>query len=138
MKFVGIDIGSEKHFVAVVDADGAVLVKATPFGEDAEGYAKLGELLDEPQDSLVAMEATGHYWQNLFAQLAGHGFRIALLNPLRTARFAEEANRLIMDFLPGVPIAHPVPSLAFAPHVDGYEPSPVQDEVWNMVTLTEE
>jgi peptide/nickel transport system substrate-binding protein len=50
----------------------------------------------------------------------------------------EEINKTVMDFLPGVPIAHPVPSLAFAPGVEGYQPSPVQDEVWNMVTVSEE
>ena len=47
----------------------------------------------------------------------------------------EEINKKVMEFLPGVPIAHPVPSLAFAPEVKGYEPSPVQDEVWNAVTV---
>jgi transposase len=36
------------------------------------------------------MEATGHYWRNLFAFLVAHGFGVALLNPLRTSRFAEE------------------------------------------------
>jgi len=36
------------------------------------------------------MEATGHYWKNLFAALAARGFVVALLNPLRTARFASE------------------------------------------------
>ena len=50
----------------------------------------------------------------------------------------EEINKTVMDFLPGVPIAHPVPSLAFAPGVEGYQPSPVQDEVWNAVTVSEE
>jgi peptide/nickel transport system substrate-binding protein len=40
-----------------------------------------------------------------------------------------------MEFLPGVPIAHPVPSLAFADYVEGYQASPVQDEVWNTVTV---
>jgi peptide/nickel transport system substrate-binding protein len=50
----------------------------------------------------------------------------------------EEINKTVMDFLPGVPIAHPVPSLAFAPGVEGYQASPVQDEVWNMVTVSEE
>jgi transposase len=35
------------------------------------------------------MEATGHYWQNLFAVLAAHGYGVALLNPLKTRRFAE-------------------------------------------------
>ena len=47
----------------------------------------------------------------------------------------EDINKQIMEFLPGVPIAHPVPSLAFAPEVEGYQTSPVQDEVWNAVTV---
>lgn len=47
----------------------------------------------------------------------------------------EDLNREVMDLLPGVPLAHPVPSLAFGPGVSGYEASPVQDEVWNTVTL---
>jgi len=49
----------------------------------------------------------------------------------------EDINREVMDFLPGVPIAHPVPSLAFAPEVEGFQTSPVQDEVWNAVTVSE-
>ena len=49
----------------------------------------------------------------------------------------EAINQDVMEFLPGVPIAHPVPSLAFAPEVEGYQPSPVQDEVWNTITISE-
>ena len=45
-------------------------------------------------------------------------------------------NEEIMKFLPGVPLAHPVPSLAFAPGVQGFQPSPVQDEVYNTVTIS--
>ena len=55
-RFAGIDIGSERHVVAVVDEHLAVLVKATPFGEEAAGYQRLVELLGSPQDCLVAME----------------------------------------------------------------------------------
>ena len=47
----------------------------------------------------------------------------------------EEINKQVMEFLPGVPLAHPVPSLAFGEDVDGYQASPVQDEVWNLVTV---
>ena len=47
----------------------------------------------------------------------------------------EDINRQVMEFLPGIPLAHPVPSLAFAPEVEGYQTSPVQDEVWNAVTV---
>ena len=90
MRFAGIDVASEKHFVAVVDAASNELVKSKPFSEDAQGYEKLFELLGQPDGMLVAMEATGHYWQNLFAALAAHGFQVALINPIRTHRFAQE------------------------------------------------
>jgi transposase len=93
MRFIGIDIGSEKHFVAIVDEAGKPTRKAMPFGEDAAGYAALRRVIGEPTDALVAMEATGHYWQNLFLFLHAEGFSIALLNPLRTSRFAEEDMR---------------------------------------------
>lgn len=49
----------------------------------------------------------------------------------------QEINAQVMEFLPGVPIASPVPSLGFAPEVQGYEPSPVQDEPWNLVSIEE-
>lgn len=90
MRYIGIDIASEKHFVAVVDASSEVVLKCTSFGEDEGGYEKLFELLGAPEEALVAMEATGHYWKNLYAALAARGFAIALLNPLRTRRFAQE------------------------------------------------
>jgi transposase len=90
MRFAGIDIAAEKHLVAVVDESGSVLLKATAFCENATGYEQLLELLGEPTDCFVAMEATGHYWQNVFAVLAAAGFQLSLINPLRTNRFAQE------------------------------------------------
>jgi transposase len=107
MLAVGIDIGAELHHVAVVDETGAALVKPTSFGEDVAGYQKLLELLEragarggedlplapasaEQPRTLIVMEATGHYWQNLFAALVAHGYKVALVNPLRTHRFAGE------------------------------------------------
>jgi transposase len=89
MRYAGIDIGSERHVVAVVDERTEVVVTPTGFGEDAAGYASLLAQLGEPGDMLIAMEATGHYWKNLFAVLTGRGFAVALLNPLSTRRFAQ-------------------------------------------------
>lgn len=90
MRFAGIDIAAETHVVALVDEHGALLVTPTPFAEDAAGYQTLRTRLGGPEDLLVALEATGHYWQNLFAVLAAEGFAVALLNPMRTRRFAGE------------------------------------------------
>ncbi len=47
----------------------------------------------------------------------------------------EKISEDIAKFAPGVPLAHPAPSLAFAKEVQGYVASPVQDEVWNNVTV---
>ena len=77
MRFAGIDIGAEQHVVAIVDETGALVTKATTFAEDAVGYERARGVLGDPKDVLVAMEATGHYWQNLFAVLAGQGYSIA-------------------------------------------------------------
>jgi len=106
MRFAGIDIASETHVAAVVDETGEVSVKATPFAEDAAGYAKLLGLLGRPGEVLVAMEATGHYWKNLFAALAAHGYAVALINPLRAHRFAaEDLERTKTDAIDALGIA---------------------------------
>jgi len=90
MRYAGIDIAAETHVVAVVDAEGEVVQKAGKFTEDAEGYARLLELLKPSDDLHVGMEATGHYWQNVFAYLVAHDVKVTVINPLRTRRHAEE------------------------------------------------
>jgi transposase len=105
MRFVGIDVAAERHVVAVVDESDRVLLKVTPFTEDAEGR-QAARGARSPSDALVAMEATGHYWKNLFAALVAAGFAVALLNPLRTRRFAgEDLQRTKTDAIDAVGIA---------------------------------
>lgn len=91
MQFVGIDIASETHVFAILDAEGTVLAKPKPFTEDAAGHGALLAALAPPGEALVVMEATGHYWKNLFAVLAAKGYEVALINPLRTHRFQGES-----------------------------------------------
>ena len=106
MRFAGIDIASETHMLAIVDADGTVALKATAFAEDAAGYDQALTLLGTPGEVLIAMEATGHYWKNLFAVLVAAGHLIALLNPLRTHRFAGvDLERTKTDAIDAVGIA---------------------------------
>jgi len=107
MKYAGIDIASEKHFVAIVDEAAEVLHKATSFTEDAGGYTRLFELLGGADGvAMVAMEATGHYWKNVYAALVAKGYSVALLNPLRTNRFAaEDMQRTKTDAIDALGIA---------------------------------
>lgn len=54
----------------------------------------------------------------------------------QTARY-EEINQMIAEFIPAIPLAHPAPSLAFAPRVVSYPASPVNDEVFTQIELSE-
>lgn len=86
--FAGIDVASERHMLARLDGAGKPIGKPVQITEDHEGYAKLVELLG-PAPALVVMEATGHYWKNLFAVLTAAGHEVALLNPFVARRFQD-------------------------------------------------
>jgi peptide/nickel transport system substrate-binding protein len=47
----------------------------------------------------------------------------------------QEANRMIMDILPGVPYAHTKPAIAFKANVKGYVPSPLDNQFFKTVYL---
>jgi peptide/nickel transport system substrate-binding protein len=49
----------------------------------------------------------------------------------------EQINEQVAQFIPGVPLAHPAPTLAFDPRVESYPASPVNDEVFTDIVLTE-
>lgn len=86
--FAGIDVAAERHVLARLDDDGAPMGRPTAFTEDAAGYRTMLEALGPPP-ALVVMEATGHYWKNLYATLAAAGHDVVLLNPLVARRFQE-------------------------------------------------
>lgn len=86
--FAGIDIASERHMLARLDAEGRPVGKPMPITEDRCGYDALLAALGPPP-VLIAMEATGHYWKNIFAVLAAAGHDVALLNPLIARRFQD-------------------------------------------------
>lgn len=88
--FAGIDVASERHMLARLDSAGKPVGRPIAFGEDQDGYRRLAEALGPPP-VLVAMEATGHYWKNLFAVLTAAGHDVALLNPFIARRF-QDAN----------------------------------------------
>jgi len=50
----------------------------------------------------------------------------------------QEANRMIAEWIPGVPYVHTSPALAFQANVTGYVPSPVSLEEFQTVSFTDE
>jgi peptide/nickel transport system substrate-binding protein len=142
----------EDTFVAIRSQLEAVGIKVTPVADQwSPDY--LDKVTGSPKHGIHLLGWTGDYndTDNFLGVFFGQktdewGFdNPELFKALTEARgvatreeqtpLYEEINKQVMEFLPGVPIAHPVPSLAFAPEVEGYQTSPVQDEVWNNVTV---
>lgn len=53
----------------------------------------------------------------------------------RRTELYQEANRMIMDFLPGVPYVHNEPAIAFREGVTGFVPDPLSNESFATVTV---
>ena len=88
--FAGIDVASERHTLARLDDTGAPIGKPVAITEDRAGYDALLKALGS-SPVLIVMEATGHYWKNLFAVLAAAGHDVALLNPFVARRFQDSS-----------------------------------------------
>jgi len=85
----GVDVAS-KSLEARIGQQGA----AGSFANNPEGIAALGAFCQAHQADLVAMEATGGYEQQAFAQLSDQGLPIALLNPRAVRQFAQSMGSL--------------------------------------------
>lgn len=72
----GIDVGSRSHFVAI----GQGLNDVREFGVYADDLTGICLWLKDSGITSVAMESTGPYWQNLYVELAKHGFDVVLTN----------------------------------------------------------
>ncbi|MGN1051823.1 MAG: transposase [Candidatus Scatosoma sp.] len=73
MFFVGIDIAKNSHEAAVIDSNGNIVVKPFKFKNSLQGFEKLLTAFNSVSSDLSAfefgMEATGHYWLNLYTKL---------------------------------------------------------------------
>lgn len=85
----GVDISSSS-LEARIGRSGV----ASPFSNTAEGIASLAAFCQAHAVELVAMEATGGYEQQAFAQLSEDGLPVAILNPRAVRKFCESMGRL--------------------------------------------
>lgn len=94
MHYLGIDIGKEKHVAAMLNTDGQIDLNPLVFKADSAGYQKLLSTIKQDKSSLlIGMEATGHYWLNLYEKLTQDGFRVIVLNPLQVSSFRNQGIR---------------------------------------------
>ena len=85
----GVDVSSD-WLQARIGREGA----SASFPNTPEGIAGLAGLCHAEAIELVAMEATGGYEQQAFAQLSQAGLPVAILNPRAVRQFAQSMGRL--------------------------------------------
>lgn len=92
LKYVGIDISKDKFDVAFPGATKNAFTSQTFLNEDA-GIAEFISLLQsrttKDMEFHLILEATGVYSLTLSHQLVDHGFRISVINPLKSKRFSQ-------------------------------------------------
>jgi transposase len=84
--YVGIDVGRVFHVYSIVDGDGKKL-SSGKIETSQTGLSELASVLAQYDVALVGMEATGHYWKNLYQRLCMRGYTCSVLNPMTTKYF---------------------------------------------------
>lgn len=85
MIYVGVDVAKADHCLGAIDAQGQVVLKPVSFTQDAAGFAALArhlERLGSAKEVVVGMEATGHYWVLLAAEIQRLGYAPQVFNPI--------------------------------------------------------
>jgi len=81
--YVGIDVGRVFHVFSIVDGEGKKL-SSGKIQSTKTGLNELSVVMKQYDVALVGMEATGHYWRNLYHSLCKQGYTCSVLNPITT------------------------------------------------------
>jgi transposase len=96
MYYVGIDVAKRFSVVAIKNSNDKIVKKGYVVKHNEKGFndflSLLKKLDNDKNNFLLGLEATGHYFENLFEFLKNQGYNIKLLNPWQTNRFKEMHN----------------------------------------------
>ncbi|MGM8366747.1 IS110 family transposase [Virgibacillus sp. W0181] len=88
MYYIGIDIGKRHHEAGLINDKGNHIGKTIRFANSKAGSEKLLQFINQyklsPDNSVVGLEATGHYWLSVFSYLHKLGFKTTVFNPLQS------------------------------------------------------
>jgi transposase len=94
---VGIDVGKRKHAATALTPNGEIIAQIASFPNTRAGINilenKILRKAGGPAKTLLAMEATGHYWMCLYHELARRGYECVVLNPVQTNAHARSQIR---------------------------------------------
>ncbi len=88
MFIVGVDIANRSHEAIVIDNSGSIVRKAFNFKNDSAGFSKLisvlADISENPDDFVIGMESTSHYWLALYSNLQKLGYTVHVFNPIQS------------------------------------------------------
>ncbi|MBM7677033.1 IS110 family transposase [Gracilibacillus alcaliphilus] len=86
--YLGIDVGKRNHEAGLINDKGESIGKSLKFANSKAGSEKLLTFINQfhltPDNSVVGLEATGHYWLSIFSFLHKLGFKTTVFNPLQS------------------------------------------------------
>ena len=93
MHYIGIDIAKSEHMLGVIDEAGQNTVAPFKVKNTLKGLEEMLGCLDKagvtPEDAMIGMEATGHYWLVIYEFLTDQGFEVSVINPIQTNAFRD-------------------------------------------------
>lgn len=91
MFFIGIDIAKNTHEASIIDIYGKLVSESISFSNSVKGFEKLKNYISsfdiDCDNSIIGMEATGHYWLSLYSALIDFGFNVVVINPIQSDAF---------------------------------------------------
>jgi transposase len=91
MFYVGIDIAKHNHEASIINEKGELLSESISFSNSQKGCEKLIKLMERfaaaKENTIIGMEATGHYWLSVYSYLLELGFDLKVINPIQSDAF---------------------------------------------------
>lgn len=136
MIYAGIDIAKNSHVIGAIDEEGESITRPMDFKNSEAGFEKciawLESIAEGPEDIVVAMEATGHYWMACFTYLVRRGYTVCVVNPVhvKAVRKLKNMNGIKNDRIDSLLIAETL-------RIGEYDQTRLAtDEIQSLRTLT--
>lgn len=91
MYYCGIDIAKHKHEATVINSEGKAMLDSISFANDKPGCEKVLAIFEKfeitPEEVVIGMEATGHYWLSVYTFFVELGYDVKVINPIQSDAF---------------------------------------------------
>lgn len=85
---IGIDVAKKSHQATVMNRTGKIVLNSFAFKNSREGFVLFLKKISDVNKNFslfeIGMEATGHYWINLYTWLSAEKFLVHVINPLQS------------------------------------------------------